>query len=286
MMKLTKSFVRRLIALRDGQALPASSLRGQEWESMVQEGVLVPIVHGSRRSLRAMDTGRLMDYVADKFNIIDLQAALCLSQSTESTRAKQVEVTGDSKVVASQVAKGFLASTIEPIETEFFGQRFVVDTPSGISLFVHDYDHLILPADVVVVGIENMENFHKVHQQRRLFSVALPNRRLFFVSRYPQSQHLITWLQSISNEYVHFGDLDLAGIHIFLTEFQAKLGERSRFLVPPDYAERIARGSRKRYNQQLLFVDRVSSSDPVLQQLIDCINREHRGYDQEGYIEG
>ena len=43
-----------------------------------------------------------------------------------------------------------------------------------------------------------------------------------------QSSDLRTWLQTIPNQYVHFGDFDLAGIHIFLTEFQKHLGTRAR----------------------------------------------------------
>ena len=41
---------------------------------------------------------------------------------------------------------------------------------------------------------------------------------LLLVSRYPQSKDLVTWLHTVPNHYVHFGDIDLAGIHIYLTD--------------------------------------------------------------------
>ena len=50
------------------------------------------------------------------------------------------------------------------------------------------------------------------------------NQKILFVCRYPQSNDLIKWLQSIPNRYLHFGDLDFAGINIYLNEFKKYLG--------------------------------------------------------------
>lgn len=98
-------------------------------------------------------------------------------------------------------------------------------------MFVSDWKEFAVDADALVVGIENMENFRKVSMQRHLFESVLGcNARLLFVSRYPQSTDLRSWLRSIPNRYVHFGDFDLAGISIFLTEFHCCLGNRSSFL--------------------------------------------------------
>lgn len=81
-----------------------------------------------------------------------------------------------------------------------------------------------------------------------------------------------------------FGDLDLAGIRIFITEFYRYLGERSSFLIPPDYEERIKNGSRERYDVQLTKTKNMIIKDPRLRALAACIHKYHRGYDQEGYI--
>ena len=107
---------------------------------------------------------------------------------------------------------------------------------------------------------------------------------LLFVSRYPQSKDLCKWLQGITNRYVHFGDFDLAGIHIFLTEFQQFLGDRSSFLIPPDIEKRLQIGSQERYNGQLSRFRNLKSDDKRIQAVIDLINKYHRCYDQEGYI--
>lgn len=75
------------------------------------------------------------------------------------------------------------------------------------------------------------------------------------------------------------------GIHIFLTEFHRFLGDRASFLIPADIEQRLARGSAARYNAQYRKFHTVQSGIPSLQQLLDLINKYHRCYDQEGYIE-
>lgn len=143
---------------------------------------------------------------------------------------------------------------------------------------------------MVIVGIEDPENFRYVSAQKKLFSSVVPDGvKLLFVSRYPQEQSndLLDWLQSIPNRYIHFGDLDLAGIHIYLTSFYSYLGERASFLIPADYEHRIALGSRERYNDQLKRYGSMQVTDSRLKELVACIHQYHRGYDQGGvYREG
>ena len=100
----------------------------------------------------------------------------------------------------------------------------------------------------------------------------------------PQSTDLRNWLLGIPNKYVHFGDFDLAGIHIFLTEFYKHLGGRSSFLIPSDIELRLSKGSSARYNEQYEKYHTLSCDISNLQSLIDFINKYHHGYDQEGYI--
>lgn len=107
---------------------------------------------------------------------------------------------------------------------------------------------------------------------------------LLFVSRYPQSSDLSQWLQKIPNRYVHFGDFDLAGIHIFLTEFYRHISDRASFLIPADIEHRLEFGSFERYTEQYPCFRNLSSDIPSVQELINLINHYHKGYDQEGYI--
>ena len=94
------------------------------------------------------------------------------------------------------------------------------------------------------------------------------------------------WLRGISNEYIHFGDYDLAGISIYQSEFYRILGERASFFVPKDIEERLRTGNEKLYNAQYLRYRNMKIIDSRLNWLVEMIHRYRKVYEQEGYIVG
>lgn len=286
-MKKTTTLIQRLIQLAEGKALPASSLRGDWFQQMKDDGLLLTVPHGSRNSLRVADANSFRHYLASQYDIRDLEATLTLLRRQESDRASQVNVTGDSKFVQHRTFQGFLVNSYQPVPATLNGEPITILPPDGCFVFISDYQSFSVPEDIIIVGVENAENFRYVRRQRHLFKRYFPkDSRLLFVSRYPQQQHsdLIHWLKSIPNRYVHFGDLDLAGIAIYQNEYYCHLGQRSSFLIPDDYEERIADGTRTRYDDQILKYGKMKIEDPRIGDLLSCILQYHRGYDQEGFI--
>lgn len=284
-MKITASLIDKLIRLRNGESIPASQLRGEWVDELQREGVIVGTSHGSRRILFAPQSGAFVQALSafdERLSDLDLIRDTLLAKDV--SRSAQALFTGNSKLVAVRSCPGFPVNAYEPIRCMLNGSKMTVNPVEGSFLFVTDWQSFAIPKDVVVVGIENMENFRMIRQQRALFERTIGSVRLLFVSRYPQSSDLRSWLQSIPNRYIHFGDFDLAGIHIFLTEFHAYLGERSSFFIPADIGQRLANGSLERYNAQYLKFNNLTTHIPGLQDLIDKINMYHRCYDQEGYI--
>lgn len=284
-MKITVALIDKLNLLRNGESLPASQLKGEWVDDLVRDGVLISTSHGSRRTLFAPNAETLCKALAsvdERFIDMELLRETLLSENT--LRSQQASSTGNSKLVMTRSCPGFPINSYEPISCTLNDREFVVNPQEGSFLFVTDWQSFFVPDDVVVVGVENMENFRMVRQQRELFEQCIGNNRLLFVSRYPQSIDLRSWLQIIPNRYIHFGDFDLAGINIFLTEYYAYLGNRSSFLIPSDIERRLAKGTIERYNDQYQKYKNVNSNIPEIQHLIDVINRYHRCYDQEGYI--
>lgn len=285
-MKITAALIDKLIRLRDGELLPASQLRGEWVDELLREGILVSTSHGSRRTLHASPSQtfcRALSAIDERLTDLDLMKEELSSEV--SSRAGQAAATGNSKLLTVRSCPGFPVNSYDPIACRLHGQDFLVNPPNGTFLFVADWQEFHIPENVVVVGIENMENFRLIRRQRTLFEQTIGGDRLLFVSRYPQSTDLVSWLQSISNRYVHFGDFDLAGIHIFLAEFHSRLGSRSSFLIPKDIESRLSQGSRERYDCQYQRFRHLECDIPSLQHTIDLINKFHRCYDQEGYIE-
>ena len=267
-------------ALIAGEQVAGSRISRKMLEELMDEGLLSVVTRGSRKSYRARDIEALKRFLIDKdesYRMLDINAS--------DSRASMAAETGNSKLVKVRSCPGFPVNTFEPITCKLNAIDIVINPVEGSFLFITDWKVFSIPEDVVVVGVENMENFRMIRQQRALFESEIGKHRFLFVSRYPQSTDLRSWLQSIPNKYVHFGDFDLAGIHIFLTEFHQYLGDRSSFFIPSDIEKRLAKGSNARYNEQYEMYHKLHCDINKIQNLIDLINKYHRGYDQEGYIE-
>lgn len=271
-------------ALIAGEQIAGSKLSRKLRDELLAEGMLLVIPHGSKQSYRARDPEALKRFLIDKD-----ESYRILETVSSGSRASMAAETGNSKLVMVRSCPGFPVNSYEPIECFLDGEPFMVHPQNGSFLFVADWKQFTIPENVVVIGVENMENFRMIREQRRFFEEYLQAHglvnRVLFVSRYPQSTDLRKWLCTIPNHYLHFGDFDLAGINIFLFDFQQYLGkERSSYLIPDDIESRLKIGSRKRYDTQYDRFKDIKADTYELQRLIYLIHRERKGYDQEGYI--
>ena len=179
----------------------------------------------------------------------------------------------------------FETEDYEPISAVLNEQPIIINPAVGTFQFIYDFETFSIEKNVTVVGFENAENFRHIEKQRYLFE----NIKPLFVSRYPQNQHkdLIRWLQSIENQYLHFGDFDLAGIRIFLSEYFRHLGDKATFFIPSDIESRIEKyGSSKRYDSQHGNIKIKDITDEKLLTLIKLILSHKKGLDQEALIGG
>ena len=271
-------------ALIAGEQVAGSKISNKLLEELLTEGLLLVSSRGSRKSYRARNIETLKRFLIDKdecYRVLEIE--------TSDSRASMAIKTGNSKLVAVRSCPGFPVNSYEPIECLLSGKQFLVNPQEGSFIFVSEWEKFMIPEDVVVIGIENMENFRMIRRQRAFFEEYLQKhgftKKVLFVSRYPQSTDLRRWLSTISNHYIHFGDFDLAGVNIYLTEFQCYISnERSSYLIPDDIESRLKSGSRQRYDEQLCQYKVIKSNNCELQQLIDLIHNERKAYDQEGYI--
>ena len=271
--------------LMTGESVAASLLRKDMAETLLTEGLLTVQTHGSRRTYRAINATALKVFLESHYEELrGFENTKVSREKASLTRSEQAAETGNSKLVKVRSCLGFPVNAYEPIACSLHGCELVVSPPEGSFMFITDWEGFVVPEDIIVVGIENMENFRMIRQQREFFESEIGRHRFLFVSRYPQSTDLRSWLQNIPNRYIHFGDFDLAGIYIFLTEFHKYLGDRASFLIPFDIERRLSQGSSNRYNDQYGKFHALYSTDKNLQSLIGLINKYHRCYDQEGYI--
>ena len=281
---MKKKHLQALIALQGGETVSSGRIP-PEWAGEMEADGGVSCIAGGGGSLayRVVSPGAFDAFVRGLgLNPGQLKETLRELEEETPSRSRLVHLTGDSKAVPSRSCPGFPVNVLKPVPV-MVGERRILLTPCpGTFLYISDFRHFRIPKDAIVVGVENMENFRKPELQAKLLEKIGPN--LLLVSRYPQSGDLIAWLESIPNPYVHFGDFDLAGVHIYLTEFYNRLGGRSAFFVPEDVEERLATsGCSERYETQFARFGRMPVPDPRLLPLVNLIHRYRKGYDQEGY---
>ena len=280
-MSMSTSQIKYLKVLLEGGTLAWSALSNDIRQNLIKEEQIVVITHGSRKTIYTPNPDCLRQFL--EHNYEELRGFNWDSESSSATsRAELAARSGNSKTQTIRSCPGFMVNSYSPIYAKLNGKEIVIAPEEGSMLFIADWHNFVIPEDVIVVGIENMENFRLIREQKYLF---LKNKRILFVSRYPQSTDLREWLFNIPNTYIHFGDFDLAGLHIYETEFYKYLGARASFLIPEDIDIRIRNGSIKRYNDQYQKFKNYTPSDERLLPLFNTINRYHRCYDQEGYIE-
>lgn len=286
-MRLTARLIENLKRLIEGEDVAFSSLSKSLSGPLVCEGLLTIAYHGTRRLLRAPNPDALK-MALPRFNesLSNLDIAKEIVNGN-GARALQASVSGNSKTRAVRSCPGFLVNTYENVECMLNGNHISINPPIGSTAYIADWETFIPPVSVLIVGVENMENFLMIRKHKELIEsfMRADETGVIFVARYAFSSDLTEWLRMIPNRYLHFGDFDLAGIDIFLNQFKPAVSDRGSFLIPNDIEDRICHGSRHRYDEQYSRYANLSTQDPELTHLISIINRYRRTYDQEGYIE-
>lgn len=280
-MSLSKNQIQQLQRLLRGETIAWSSLNTDMRNTLIGEDLIIIKTNRSRKSIYVPNAEALKMFLEHHFEELRGRDWRSEDFSTAISRSELAANSGNSKTKEIRSCPGFMVNSYEPISAKLNGKGIVIAPKEGTMLFVADWEHFEIPQEVLVVGIENMENFRRIREQRYLFPT---DRLILFVSRYPQSNDLKNWLKKIPNEYLHFGDFDLAGMCIYETEFYKYLDNRASFFIPSDIEIRLSNGSAERYNTQYAKYRNYVPQDTRILPLYQMICHYHRCYDQEGYI--
>ena len=281
-MKIPIHLAEKLLQLMQGEVLPASSVKHVIIEEMIIEGV-IERKGRIKKSLSVSNPNTLKVYLQNKHLINDLEQYILISQQENITRSDAIEISGNSKLKKIRTFKGFLVNCFNPIQATLNGKSIILNPEEGTFQFIYDFESFVIPKDCIVIGVENSENFRYIERQKHLFE----NVTSIFVSRYPQNQNkdLINWLQSVPNQYLHFGDFDFAGIGIYLNEYKKYLGDRATFYIPENIGQIIQNyGNKYLYDKQNINFDLQSINEENLINLIGFIHKYKKGLEQEVLI--
>ena len=250
-------------------------------EQFVTDNALeIRLIGKQKRKVFCPSTINLEQYLHNKFEIPSLERYIAFLESDEFKRSDAVFAASNSKVRRTTVFTGFLINCYEELSCELYNAPFLLKPLSGAFTFISAYKTFVIPPGVTVVVIENHENFREIDRQRHLFAGIRP----LFVWRYQNSNAIATWLKGIPNNYINFGDFDLKGIHIFLSEFKSKIpGSRGRFFIPTDIEIQLQRhGERALYDKQRAILSNLRKHhEPELSALVNLILKYKKGLAQE-----
>lgn len=284
-MKITLSFAQLLQRLTEGESLTFASFKGvgrKLLEKFIRDGILEwQHIGTQQKKVRCVDGRNLTRYLHHKFEILELSKYIEFLLKVDGERSDAVKAASDSKRKRRKVFTGFLVNAYEKIHCTLNNENFVVDPRSGIFQFIYDFKNFKIPADITVVGVEGHENFREIRRQRHLFE----NIRPLFVWRYQNSTAIADWLGSIPNDYLHFGDFDPKGLHIYTSEFRDKIGkERCQFLMPKGLEPLIERhGVTELFEKQEKYLSQVSD-DFELDPLVQILKKYRKSLEQEIFI--
>lgn len=279
MSKLPIDIAEKLLLLKKGTSIQSSKLKHEIVLNLISEGILYkPGKHKSNIELIKPD--QLALYLENNYAIKDLELYIKAVKNKNISRRELVIASTDSKLTKVRTFKGFLVNSYSPIQV-FFNEKTITIKPLiGTFQFIYDFEKFIPSPKITIIGIENPENFRYIEYQKYLFKGIQP----LFVSRYPQNQSkdLIKWLKSIPNNYLHFGDFDMAGIGIYLSEFKKHLSDKATFFVPDNIETLIIEnGNKKRYDKQIIHIDPMTIKEINVTKLIHLLHKYKKGLDQE-----
>lgn len=286
-MKIPVSFARLLEQLYAGQQIGWGMFNSSGktlLDKFIADGVLdFRPIGKQQKVVYCKDANNLTTYLHHKFEIISLRDYIDFLEKADTERSDAVKAASDSKIRKVKVFDGFLVNCYDDIDATLNSQKIVLQPVSGSYIFIHDYKHLIIPPEITIVGVEGHENFKHIERQRHLFKGIRP----LFVWRYQNSTSIASWLNQIPNPYIHFGDFDPKGLHIYISEFRNKIGSnRCNFLVPSDLRTLLFNhGERKLYDDQIEFLkDFDFEVYPEVKEVFFAIKELRKGLAQEVLI--
>jgi hypothetical protein len=248
-------------------------------ELMIEFGALESIKL-SRVSFQIIirDKNTFDAYLQSYLDISDLSSYIEAMSLALPQRSELAALGVNTKVRSTHPKSGFHINSPDMITIQISGREINIDLPGRCALFVHADTEFILPEDILIVGVENFENITNTDRQRALFP---QDRQILFIER---NNRLKKLLGEIGNDYLHFGDFDLAGIQIYQTEYEPIVQARGSYFIPKSLKEDIKKGPRVLFEKHAKKYKNLVGNTTKTQELIDLIKEEKKTLEQEFYI--
>jgi hypothetical protein len=242
------------------------------------DGIFQKLPAGGRRvNYICSDSMSLYNYLTAQFDIISLEKYVREFETDSADGERSLYTSRSTKTFRGKSLQGFF---IRAFHSEIVVSGITIPSvPQGSELFIHQPEKLGISQNALVVGIENPECFLKFEKLAHLF----PQKELIIVMRY-LSNSPNKWLMTITNSYLHFGDFDPAGLHIYIREYRNHLPASGCNIFIPTNIEKLIDqyGISTLYDQQIHLLKNIDFQlYPEVEGLMRLLKKHRKGLEQE-----
>ncbi len=183
----------------------------------------------------------------------------------------------DTKSKESKSLKGLYVSSLDNIDIKIDDKIVTIIPNNALGYFLFHTQQIELFEDTIVVGVENYQVIWFAQKYKQFFE----NKNILFVVINP---YMLEWIGNLENEYIHFGDYDLAGINIYLNKIIPRLKKSKKYsMFIPDNIEYLIHehGDVELFEKQIEYKNLVVN-DLKLNSLKEIIKNEKKAIEQEG----
>lgn len=211
------------------------------------------------------------------FTIEDIDAYIEEILDTDPTRDKIQKWTGNSKDSDSKSLRGLYVSALSSVNIKLNTKEITITPFNGLGYFLFHTEKIELFEETIIVGVENYQVIWFAQKYQQFFQ----NKNVLFVV---SNSYMWEWIETLENEYIHFGDYDLAGINIYLNTIVPRLKKckKHSMFIPQNIEELIKEhGDRELYGKQVAYKN-MDIVDTEVLNLKNIICYYKKSLEQEG----
>jgi len=218
---------------------------------------------------------RNYDYLIDSVEELDNYIEIFFDKKVPRDTIQQYH--NNSKAKTSKSMHGLYLSSLQKLDITLDGNTICILPNDGLGYFFFHTQKVEVSKSTVIVGVENYQVVWFAKRYEKFFDK--PN--ILFVYK---SAYMLEWISTLENEYIHFGDYDLAGVNIYLNTIVPRLvkSKTHSMFIPENIEQLIEKhGISELYEKQKQYKN-LRTDDAEITCLIEIITRFKKGFEQEG----